>query len=86
MSFPGQQGWYRIFYTMPQKGGSMLLYHIVKAGETLWRIAMSHNVGVQDLKKQNNLISDRIRPGQKLLLPRDSNAIVAVEVWAKLRP
>jgi LysM repeat protein len=64
----------------------MLLYHIVKAGETLWRIAMSHNVGVQDLKKQNNLISDRIRPGQKLLLPRDSNAIVAVEVWAKLRP
>jgi membrane-bound lytic murein transglycosylase D len=64
----------------------MLLYHIAKAGETLWRIAMSHNVGVQDLKKQNNLISDRIRPGQKLLLPRDSNAIVAVEVWAKLRP
>lgn len=38
----------------------------VQSGDTLWKIASSNNISIQDLKTWNNLDSDMIYVGQKL--------------------
>lgn len=40
--------------------------YIVKSGDTLSRIANSYNITIQDLKKWNNLTTDKIHIGQKI--------------------
>ncbi|MCQ2297419.1 MAG: transglycosylase SLT domain-containing protein [Bacteroidales bacterium] len=42
------------------------VYHTVKTGETLSRIASRYGTTIQSIKKRNNLKSDKIRVGQKL--------------------
>lgn len=42
------------------------VYHTVKTGETLTRIASRYGTTVQSIRKRNNLKSDKIRVGQKL--------------------
>jgi TolA-binding protein len=44
--------------------------HIVTAGETLTSIAKSCGVTIADLRKANNLTSDTLRVGQKLVIPK----------------
>ncbi|MCS7081840.1 MAG: LysM peptidoglycan-binding domain-containing protein [Bacteroidetes bacterium] len=41
-------------------------YHVVQPGETLYRISQRYGVSVQDLRRWNNLPSNRIRVGQRL--------------------
>lgn len=41
----------------------------VKPGDTLYGIATRHRVSVAGIMKANNLASERIAPGQRLLLP-----------------
>lgn len=43
--------------------------HVVQEGESLWRISRLHKIDVDKLRAHNNLRSDQIRTGQKLLLP-----------------
>lgn len=43
-----------------------IAYHSVRKGDTLYSIAKKHGITVGALKKQNNLTSDKIMPGQKL--------------------
>lgn len=43
--------------------------YIVKSGDSLGQIAMDHKTDIKTLKKLNNLSSDVIYSGQKLLLP-----------------
>jgi len=52
--------------TKPTKSKRTFKTHIVKRGETLWRIAQHHKVSVDQLRKWNNLKSNEIFPGQKL--------------------
>lgn len=40
----------------------------VKSGDTLYKIARTHDVSVADLKRWNNLSDDNIRKGQKLVI------------------
>lgn len=47
-------------------------YHIVKEGETLYRISLMYNVPLEELKKINNLENNIISVGQKLILPSTS--------------
>jgi len=63
----------------PRSGGSVAASpstaaagneHIVQKGETLTSIAKLHGLSVTELKKANNLTSDEIRVGQKLVLPK----------------
>lgn len=47
------------------------IYHLVKPGETLYRISRRYNVDLQAIKQANQLESvSRIRAGQKLLIPQ----------------
>lgn len=40
--------------------------HVVKTGDTLFRIALKHRMSVAELKKMNGLTGDVIHPDQKL--------------------
>lgn len=43
-------------------------YHVVKRGETLYRISKQHGVSVDQVKEWNNLRSNEISVGQKLVV------------------
>lgn len=47
-------------------------YHIVKEGETLYRISLMYNVPLEELKRVNNLEGNIISVGQKLKIPSSS--------------
>ena len=50
----------------PNQAGEV--YHIVQEGQALWQIAIAYKVKINDIKTLNNLSSDVIYPGQKLLI------------------
>src|SRR5882724_9656388 len=52
--------------TTPSTGSE----HIVEAGETLTSIAKSTGTSIADLRKANNLTSDSLKVGQKLVIPK----------------
>ncbi len=43
--------------------------YVVKKGDSLWKIANSYGISVNDLKRANNLKSDLLSIGQKLIIP-----------------
>jgi len=43
--------------------------YTVKSGDSLWKIANSYGISVNDLKSANKLTSDTLSIGQKLLIP-----------------
>lgn len=54
-------------------------YHVVKKGETLYRIAMLHGVSVQDLISENNIDDVRdLKIGTRLKIPEPDEGAVAV--------
>jgi uncharacterized protein YkwD len=50
----------------PNENGDIV--HEVLAGQTLWQIAISYNVKVEDVKRLNNLVDNNIFPGELLLI------------------
>ncbi len=46
--------------------------HTIRQGETLSKIAIQYRVSIDAIRKQNALSTDRIRPGQKLIIPKFS--------------
>jgi len=46
--------------------------YIVKSGDSLWSIASKNNISVNELKDINNLSSNLLSIGQKLLIPSSS--------------
>lgn len=48
-------------------------YYLVKKGDTLYSIARNNNITVLELKRLNNLTSNEIYEGQKLILKPNSN-------------
>lgn len=45
-------------------------YYVVKKGDTLWSISQKYNTSISELKKLNNLTSNKIKPGEKLVIRR----------------
>ncbi len=44
-------------------------YHVVQSGDTLWDIAKAYDgLSIEKLKKLNNLKTNKIKPGQKLVI------------------
>lgn len=50
--------------------------YIVQAGDTLWKVARNHNVTVDELKSLNNLNSELIMVGQKLVVGKGAIKVV----------
>ncbi|WP_077177610.1 C40 family peptidase [Carboxydothermus islandicus] len=46
----------------------------VKSGDNLWLLARRYNTTVEAIKKANNLKSEALKPGQKLVIPGKSTA------------
>lgn len=44
------------------------VYHEVKYGQTLWTLAIQYDTTIAEIKRLNNLASEVIAPGQKLLV------------------
>lgn len=62
------------------------IIHIVQRGDTLWNIARQHNTTVAELKRLNNLTSDLLSVGQRLIIsgmeetiPSEGNIIYTVQ-------
>ncbi len=53
-----------------KNSGTTTTKYKVKKGDTLSRIASKHHVSVKDLKRWNNLKSDKIREGQTLIIKK----------------
>lgn len=76
---PGQK---LIIYTDKKKPGTkpsnknnkpnmaLSTIYIVKQGDTLWGLAKKFNLSVEKIKKDNNLVSDSLRVGQKLSIKK----------------
>ncbi len=68
---PGQKLYVKILApidTSPQRQEERN-YHIVKEGETLYRISLMYNVPLEELKRINHLENNIISVGQKLKIP-----------------
>ncbi|MEM7175010.1 MAG: LysM peptidoglycan-binding domain-containing protein [Chlamydiota bacterium] len=48
--------------------------YVVKSGDSLGKIARQFNFSVEEIKEYNQLLNDRIMPGQKIKLPRENTA------------
>ena len=50
--------------------------YVVKAGDTLWNIAKRYNTTVENLMMMNNLTTDLITIGQRLMVPNKNVYVV----------
>lgn len=48
-------------------------YYVVKSGDTLWSIARNYNLSVNELKALNNLSSNVLSVGQRLIVGKESS-------------
>ena len=53
--------------------------YIVKSGDTLYQIATSYGVSVDNIKKANNLTSNILSIGQELIIPVDDTIVEEVD-------
>lgn len=66
----GKDTWSALIYLYsPLASCGETSYHIVQAGDTLWNLAKRYNTTVEELKRLNNLTSDMLSIGQKLIVP-----------------
>lgn len=68
-------GYIGVPYKAPSLTGTTGKYYTVKSGDTLWKIANSNNVTLDELKKVNNLSSNALSIGQVLLIPSKTSSI-----------
>lgn len=54
--------------------GNQNVIYVVKSGDTLFRIAQTHNMSLEELKNLNNLTDNNIRIGQELAVKKLNEA------------
>ncbi|MFA5270878.1 MAG: N-acetylmuramoyl-L-alanine amidase [Candidatus Omnitrophota bacterium] len=57
------------------------VFHIVAPGETLWRIAKMYNVPIKDISFANNLKTETLGKGQRLLVPKAAPIIPVIPLY-----
>lgn len=63
--------------TLNTPGADGFIYHEVQYGQTLWSIAIAYDTKIDVIKLLNNLPSNDIQPGQKLLIKQVPTPIPA---------
>lgn len=58
-------------------------YYIVKSGDTLWSIANNNDLTVDELKKLNNLTTNTLSIGQKLILKKEQTPTEEIYIVKK---
>lgn len=66
----------RIPETINNDSADNNLYYVVKSGDTLYGIANKYDITVDELKKANNLSSNILSIGQKLIIPKSSKTYI----------
>lgn len=61
-----------VVLSTPNDDGDVI--HEVKAGQSLWQIAISYETKIEDIKRLNNLFTNDIYPGEKLLIRNGQTA------------
>ncbi|MCC7317789.1 MAG: LysM peptidoglycan-binding domain-containing protein [Bacteroidales bacterium] len=61
---------YEVQSIAPSVSGDTLESHIVAKGETLYQISRRYGVGVDNLKRTNTNLSESLKVGQKILIPK----------------
>jgi LysM repeat protein len=61
---------YPVVLSTPNPDGDVI--HEVQSGQTLWQLAISYGVKIDDIKQLNNLFDNNIFPGDKLLIKKDA--------------
>lgn len=56
----------------PPQAAASKTVHVVRAGETLWRISQQYGVTVEELRAANRLSGNTIKAGQRLRIPSRS--------------
>ncbi len=56
----------RKYYKKKRRSRGRYVYHKVRRGDNLYRIARKHGISVKKLKRLNNLRSNKIKPGKRL--------------------
>lgn len=59
----------------PNASGDVI--HEVKSGQTLWQIAISYGVKIDDIKRLNNLLGNDIYPADRLLIKKEATPTAA---------
>lgn len=59
---------------------------VVKRGDVLEKIARAHNTSVKELKKLNNLTTDRISVGQVLRIPATTTRDTSIQTTVAAKP
>lgn len=69
----------------PQAAGPFIrqdIYHIVAPGETLWRISKMYDVTIREIKRSNNLYTENLEKGQRLLVPNAAPLVPVIPLYA----
>jgi LysM repeat protein len=61
---------YPVVLSTPNASGDVI--HEVQSGQTLWQIAISYAVKIDEIKRLNNLFDNNIYPGNKLLIKKEA--------------
>jgi uncharacterized protein YkwD/LysM repeat protein len=63
---PGAGVVFPVIVSTPNADGDV--FHEVKAGQSLWQIAISYQTKIEEIKRLNNLYTNDIFPGERLLV------------------
>lgn len=66
-------------YYAPGSSSSNSNYYIVQKGDTLWGISQKYNISVDELKRLNNLTSNTISIGQRLIVSTTPSGVYTVQ-------
>jgi N-acetylmuramoyl-L-alanine amidase len=57
------------------------IFHTVAPGETLWRISKMYDVPIRDLSSANNLKTETLKKGQRILIPNAAPIVPVIPLY-----
>jgi len=70
-----------IYPTLPPSILRQDIFHIVAPGETLWRISKMYDVPIKDISSANNLKTETLEKGQRLLIPNAAPVVPVIPLY-----